>query len=340
MMTNIKGYQNVLVHAEMHGEDLAPITRELLIIGRKLADGMGYQSVACLIIGSIAPGVAEKLFALGVDEIHQVNHPLLAEFHPDIYTQAVVKACQIVRPMVFLLGHTDLGSEIGPRVAARLGTNIFTSCIDIHAADNGKLPIYVRPVYGGKAIAEVVSSSCPQIATLRPKSTIAAPLDRSTDRSAEGKITTLAVELEDSLTGPKLVETMQEEHSGIKLEDARVIVCGGGGIGSADDFKVLRLLADVLGGVVGVTRVPCDEGWMHLSQEIGQTGKIVSPDLYIAIGVSGAPQHIAGCLGSKRIVAINRDPDAPIFRVSDFGIVGDYREILPILIEECKRASL
>jgi electron transfer flavoprotein alpha subunit len=156
------------------------------------------------------------------------------------------------------------------------------------------------------------------------------------DASKTGEVRTLNVSVTDSMIKGRLLETVKQDAEGIKLEDAKVIVAGGGGIGGSEGFRMLEELARVLRGTVGVTRVPCDEGWKPLSLEIGQTGHIVTPDLYIAVGVSGAPQHMAGCLGSKRIVAINRDPDAQIFREADFGVVGDYRQVLPTLIAKCK----
>jgi electron transfer flavoprotein alpha subunit len=167
---------------------------------------------------------------------------------------------------------------------------------------------------------------------MRPRAT--APAEP--DASRKGEIESLTVEVVDSSIKGKLVETVKEEVEGIKLEDAKVIVAGGGGIGGPEGFGMLQDLAKVLGGTVGVTRVPCDEGWMPMTLEIGQTGRIVGPDLYIAVGISGAVQHMAGCSGSKHIVAINKDPDAHIFKESDFGVVGDYRQAIPTLIEKCK----
>ena len=178
-----------------------------------------------------------------------------------------------------------------------------------------------------------VSEACdPQIVTIRPR----AIMPEEPNLSRKGEVKNLPVSVTDSMIRGRLLETVKQEVEGIKLEDAKVIVAGGGGIGGSEGFKMLEELARVLRGTVGVTRVPCDEGWKPLSLEIGQTGHIVTPNLYIAVGVSGAPQHMAGCLGSKCIVAVNRDPDAQIFREADFGVVDDYRQVLPPMIEKCK----
>jgi len=156
------------------------------------------------------------------------------------------------------------------------------------------------------------------------------------DASRKGEVKALEIAVSDTMIKGRLLETVKEEVKGIKLEEAKVIVAGGGGIGGRDGFKLLEELAKILGGTIGVSRVPCDEGWMSIKLEIGQTGHIVSPDLYIAVGISGALQHMAGCAGSKLIVAINKDPEAHIFKEADFGVVGDYREVLPNFMEECR----
>jgi len=167
---------------------------------------------------------------------------------------------------------------------------------------------------------------------MRPRSSTPA----EPDETREGKIISIKIQVDDSKFKTELLETVEEDVKGIKLEEAKVIVAGGGGIGGREGFEMLEELAQLLGGAVGITRVPRDEGWMPSSQEIGQTGHIVSPDLYIAVGISGAPQHLAGCSGAKNIVAVNKDPQAHIFQEADFGVVGDFREVLPILIEQCK----
>jgi electron transfer flavoprotein alpha subunit len=206
-------------------------------------------------------------------------------------------------------------------------------CTDLNIDPGTKHILQTKPVYGGNAMAIwATESSQPQIVTMRPK---AVTVDEP-DPSRKGEIIAFTTTIDDSMVKIRHLETVKEEVKGIRLEEAKVIVAGGGGIGGRDGFKLLEELAKILGGTIGVSRVPCDEGWMSIKLEIGQTGHIVSPDLYIAVGISGALQHMAGCAGSKLIVAINKDPEAHIFKEADLGVVGDYREVLQHFIEECR----
>jgi electron transfer flavoprotein alpha subunit len=206
-------------------------------------------------------------------------------------------------------------------------------CVELAIDPESRSLLQSKPVYGGNAMAVWISENFqPQIVTMRPRAAVPA----EPDLSREGEILPVAVKIDESLIKSKLIEAVKEEAQGIRLDEAKVIVAGGGGIGSKDGFGLLLELTQILGGTIGITRVPCDEGWMPASLEIGQTGHVVTPELYVAIGISGAPQHLAGCSGSKCIVAINTNPEAHIFEEADFGIAGDYREVLPPLIEKCK----
>ena len=325
--------KNILIYAEMNGDAVAPATWELVSFARKAAEGLG-QAVSALVFGTPSPKVTEDLGNRGVDEIFQVSHPLIREYHPLVYIQAMTQAWEKIRPKAFFLAHNSRSQDVAPGLATKINAVCFPNCTHVRIGEDGGTVIYGRPTYGGKAAGEFACPEVPQVATFRPKSAPAA----EKIRSAGGKTSEIQVELEDPSAKLIIVATKREEQVGIKLEDAKAVVCGGGGIGQAAGFQTLKDLAALLNGAVGVTRVPCDEGWMPISLEIGQSGKIVSPKIYIGIGVSGAPQHIAGCAGSKTIVAINRDPDAPIFRISDFGAVGDYREIVPLLVEELKKS--
>jgi electron transfer flavoprotein alpha subunit len=325
-------YHGVLVCGEVVEGKTATITRELLNIGKRLSDDLG-QPLSTLLISKDIQGIAKEVITLGADKVYTVDGLLFAEPHPDLYVAILAQVCQQVAPVIVLLGQTDIGRDVAPRLAARLGTTVTLDCTELAIDPNTKRLLQTKPVYGGNAMAVWVSESYePQIVTLRPRSVMPA----GSDASRKGEIITLSLTVDDSMIKSKLVKTVKEEVKGIKLEEAKVIIAGGGGIGGSEGFKLLEELAQVLGGTIGVTRVPCDEGWMPLSLEIGQTGHIVSPNLYIAVGISGAPQHMAGCSGSKCIVAMNRDPEANIFKVSDFGIVGDYRQALLVLIEKCK----
>jgi len=325
-------YNGILICGEVVDGKIAAITRELLSVGRKLGNSLG-QPLNALLIGKNIEEEAKEVIALGADKVYIIDGPTFANSHPDLYVAMITGACDQLLPSIVLLGQTDIGRDIAPRLAARLKTTAAMDCVDLVIDSESKLLLQTRPVYGGNALAVWTSESCqPQIITMRPRSV--APAEP--DISRKGQIESFTVEVKDSSIKGKLVETVKEEVAGIKLEDAKVIVSGGGGIGGTEGFEMLQELAHVLGGTVGVTRVPCDEGWMPMTLEIGQTGRIVGPDLYIAVGISGAVQHMAGCSGSKYIVAINKDPDAHIFKEADFGVVGDYKQAIPALIEKCK----
>jgi electron transfer flavoprotein alpha subunit len=305
----------------------------VLGVGKMLAGRLNGKLNA-LIIGSNIRDCGEEAIVYGADKVCLVDDPVLSQYNPDCYTDAITQACQQVGPSVVLLGHTTMGRDVAGRVAFRLGCFPCMNCIHLDIDQDSKSLVQTRSVYGGNAIAVVVSKdSQSQLATIKPRAMT--PLEP--DSSRKGEIENIKVTIDDSALRTKLVSTTKEEVQGIKLEDAKVIVAGGGGIGDAEGFQLLQDFAKILGGAVGTTTVPYDEGWVPTtSMVIGDSGKTVKPDLYIAVGIRGASQHIAGCSESKLIVAINKDADAAIFKVSDIGVVGDYRQILPPLIEKVK----
>jgi electron transfer flavoprotein alpha subunit len=327
-------YHGVLVFSEVAEKKTATINKELLNIGRRLSDDLS-EPLSTLLIGKDIQELAKELITLGADKVYtiDIDSSSFTGPHPDLYVAIIAQVCQQVAPSIVLLGQTDMGRDVAPRLAARLGTTVTMDCIELAIDPDTKQLLQTKPVYGGNAMAIWISElNDPQIVTLRPRSVMPA----EPDPSRKGKIINLSITVDNTMIRGKLLEIVKEEAEGVKLEEAKVIVAGGGGIGGIEGFKMLNELAKLLRGALGVTRVPCDEGWMPISLEIGQTGYIVSPSLYIAIGISGAPQHMAGCSSSKCIVAINKDPEAHIFEVSDFGLVGDYRQALPPLIEKCK----
>jgi len=325
-------FRGLLVCGEVVDGNITTITRELLNIGRKLRDAL-HQPLSTLLIGEKIEERAQEVISLGADKVYMVNGPIFMESSPDLYVGIITEVCKQMAPSIILFGHTEMGREVAPRLAVRLNSVVTMDCTDLSINPETKQLLQSKPVYGGNAIAIWISESKdPQIVTLRPRASMPA----EPDVSRKGEMIPLGINIDHSMIKSKLLETVKEEVRGIKLEDAKVIIAGGGGIGGIEGFKSLEELAKVLRGTIGVTRVPCDEGWMPISLEIGQTGHIVTPNLYIAIGISGAPQHMAGCASSKCIVAINRDPEAQIFKEADFGVVGDYRQILPTLIEKCK----
>lgn len=322
----------VLVFSETADQKITTVTRQLFNIGRKLSDDLG-QPLGALIVGKDTQEAAKEAVALGADKVYVVDGPATAEAHPDFCTAIIAEVSRQEAPSLVLLGHTDMGRDVAPRLAARLGGAVVMDCTGLAIDASTKQLLQTKPVYGGKAMAVWSSEhKGPQIVTLRRGSVIPA----EPDASRKGEVISLSVTVGAAMVRSKLVETVREEVKGVKLDEAKVIVSGGGGIGGAEGFQMVRDLAQALGGAVGITTVPSDEGWMPSSAVVGQSGHIVSPDLYIAIGISGAPQHTAGCLASKCIVTINKDADAPMFRVSNFGVVGDCRKVLPPLIERCR----
>jgi electron transfer flavoprotein alpha subunit len=325
-------YERIVVCGEVAEGKITSVTKEVLASGRGLADRLG-RPLDVLLIGERIEEAARDAVSFGGDAVYVVNGPPGAQSHPDLYLALITEACRRPAPSVILFSHSDMGREVAPRLAVRLKAAVTMDCIKLSIESPSNALLLSKPVYGGNAIA--VWASRPgktQIVTVRPRSQAAA----EQDTSRQGTVTSLNISIDPSSLKGKLLETVTDEVKGIKLEDAKVIVAGGGGIGGSEGFKILEELARVLGGTIGVTRVPCDEGWMPLSLEIGQTGHIVSPNLYIAVAISGAPQHMTGCSPSKLLVAVNRDPDANIFKEADLGVVGDYRQVLPSLIERCK----
>jgi len=322
--------QGVLICGEVVEGKITTVTKELINTGRRLGDNLN-QPLSVLLIGKNIEEIAQEAIFLGADRVYTVDGVPFPESNPERYAAIMVKVCRQTAPSIILLGQTDMGRDIAPRLAARLGATICMDCVEL--AIEARLLLQTKPVYGGNATAVWISADYqPQVVTMRPR--VVAPAEPDTSR--KGEIAPLSIDVDDSMIKGKLLETVKEEVKGIKLEEAKVIVAGGGGIGGSEGFQLLQELAQVLSGTIGVSRVPCDEGWMPISIEIGQTGHIVNPNLYIAVGISGAIQHMAGCSGSKCIVAINKDPEAHIFKEADFGVVGDYRQALPLLIEKCK----
>jgi electron transfer flavoprotein alpha subunit len=325
-------HKGVLVCGEIAEGKLAPITVELLGIGRKLANELG-ENLSALLMGGKARSLGQETIAYGADNVYIAEDSLLDQYNSDAYTQVAADLCRKVLPSIMLLGHTDIGCDLAPRLNGRLGGGLAMDCLALSVDPATKLLVSTRPVYGGNAHATVVSKSArPQMATLRLK--IVPPAERNDAR--QGQVIPVEGKIDPSALKVKVVERIKEEVEGVKLEDAEVVVSGGRGIGSGKNFEMVRELARVLGGAVGATRPACDEGWAPVTLQVGQSGKVVSPKLYIAVALSGAMSHIAGCLGAKVIVAINKDKEANIFNVAHFGIVADYKEVLPALTAKLK----
>jgi electron transfer flavoprotein alpha subunit len=318
-------YKGIVVYGELTDGKLASITTELLGCGRNLADQLK-EDLSCLLASDAVGEASKEAIAFGADKVYVVEDPALKDYQSDSYIQVAEKLARDISPRAILMGQTSMGRDIAPRLAFRLGVGLSTDCLDLGIDPESKLLLQTRSVYGGNAQATFSCEVMPQIVTIRAKAMT--PIAR--DESRKGEIIATKVEIDMSKVRTKIIEKVREEVAGVKLEDASVIVSGGRGLGGPEPFNTtLKELADVLHGAVGATRPPADNGWVPEAVHIGLTGKIVAPEVYIAIAISGASQHIAGCSGSKNIIAINKDSEANIFREAKFGVVGRYEEVVP-----------
>jgi electron transfer flavoprotein alpha subunit len=322
-------YKNVLVHCEATDGKLTSIATELLGAGSRLALDLGEQLYAVLTSDGHA---AQEAIAFGADKVYVLDGLLSNEHTADSYLAVLDRVIERLMPRVILFGQTPSGRDLAPRIAFRWNTAAVLDCVSLEIDKESKRLLQTKPVSGGNALAVFSCDYDPQVVTVRPKAM--APLAKDNDRT--GEVHTVAADIDAASTGARLLERVVVPREGIKLEEARVIVSGGRGIGDAEGFKQLGELAGLLRGAVGASRPPCDSGWVPDSYLIGLTGKVVSPDLYIAVGISGASQHLSGCSGSKTIVAINKDAEANIFRVAQFGIVGDWKKSVPAFAARVK----
>ena len=318
----------VLVVAETSDGALAPISAELVGAGAKLAEGLG-TTVTAVLLGSGLDAAASSLAALGPARVLVADDDRLADLQPDPTVATLAAVVQAEAPAAVLFGHTPNLREVAIRLAYRLDVAITTDSTAL-CAEDGQI-VMTKPVYGGAAVAEYSADSGPAIATLRPR---AFPAAEAAGSSAE--ITKVDVPA-DLPSRTKVVETVREAvTSGPRLKDAKTVVSGGRGLGGPENWPVIEELAGALSAAVGATRAVTDAGWVPPTHQVGLTGTTISPDLYVTVAVSGAVQHIAGCSGSRNIVAINRDPDANIFRHARFGVVGDYQKVVPALTKRIK----
>ncbi|MGQ9631768.1 MAG: electron transfer flavoprotein subunit alpha/FixB family protein [bacterium] len=317
----------ILFFAEQRDGKLRKVAFEVARASKSLADDVGAESIAA-VVGSGVGKIASSLGEYGADRVLVAEDETFRNYSPDGYCRALVEMIRRCKPDVVLLPASSMGRDLAPRVAANLEAGLLSDCIDLKW-ESGKLQAK-RPIYAGKLIATVVSDSSPQIATLRPN---IFPAERIEGRGS-APTEDVAVGLENLR---EIVKDVVETESKLDLTEARVIVAGGRGVQSPENFRLLEELAEVLGGAVGASRAAVDAGWRPHADQVGQTGKTVSPDLYIACGISGSIQHLAGIMGAKCIVAINKDPDAPIFKVANYGVVGDLFRVVPALTEEFRR---
>jgi electron transfer flavoprotein alpha subunit len=317
--------RKVLVFAEQKDGELRNVSFECLTAARGIAaDG----EVAAVIFGAGKESQVKRLANYGADQVYVLADEQLAHYTPDAYKQAMLQVIENFSPDTIVFGHTGIGKDIAPRIAQRLNIGLVSDCTAIDVAKDGTV-LLTRPVYAGKAFQQQVFTGKLQFMTVRPNNIRAKETPRS------GRVIPFQPAIRDVRT--VVQDVVRTAAAGVDLTEAKVVVSGGLGVKSADGFKPLQELAGVLGGAVGASRAACDAGYCDYALQIGQTGKVVTPDLYIACGISGAIQHLAGMSQSKVIVAINKDREAPIFQIADYGVVGDLFDVVPKLTAEFKK---
>lgn len=318
--------QKLLVIGEVKDGEIRNVSYEAIAAAKRIEENGRVVAVLC---GSEdLEAVAREAIYHGADEVITVKHANLKEYTSEGYGQAIISVIEDLNPHAILMGHTAIGKDLTPMIASKLESGLISDVIGIEH-DNDKI-VFTRPIYSGKAFEKKIITSGLIFATIRPNNI--QMLER--DESRDGEIKSKEVEITTLKTVIK--EVIRKTSEGVDMSEAKVVIAGGRGVKSAEGFEPLYELAEVLGGAVGASRGACDADYCDYSLQIGQTGKVITPDLYIAVGISGAIQHLAGMSNSKVIVAINKDPEATIFSIADYGIVGDLFEVLPLLIEEIK----
>ncbi len=317
---------NILIITEARDGNLRKVSFELVTVAKDIAKGFG-GSVQAVVLGSSAN--AEAMAKSGVEQVYLVDDPSLQNFAPEVYAGVLAGIIRQAQPALVLFGASGWGKEVSARVAAKLDWGLATECI-AYRVESGSL-VLKRPIYAGKAIATVKPKTLPAMVSIRPN--IFPPAETNSTPAPIEKIS-----VNSNAPRARVVEKVkQEQTTEVDLAEAKIVVSGGRGVRGPEGFEPVRALAKTLGAAVGASRAATDAGWVDYSKQVGQTGKTVAPNMYIACGISGAIQHLAGMSSSKVIVAINKDPDAPIFKVADYGIVGDLFEVVPALNEEFKK---
>ena len=330
--TDIEDYQGVWVFCEQRKGEIQSVVYELLGEGRKLADKLKTQLCAVL-LGNDVKDKIDELFFRGADKVYLVDSPKLRDYQDDPYTEVLSDLIRKLKPAIVLTGATSIGRSLIPRVAVKLKTGLTADCTGLDIDKDKGLLVQTRPAFGGNIMATIVCPNHrPQMATVRHK----VMKEAEVDRSRKGEVIEVKPKRPYLVSRTKLFDVVEELEETVNLAEADIIVSGGRGLGGAENFKLIQELALAIGGAVGASRAAVDSGWIPYSHQVGQTGRTVSPKLYIACGISGAIQHLIGMQSSKIIVAINKDPEAPIFKVATYGVVGDLFEIVPALTKRFK----
>ncbi|MBM7653081.1 electron transfer flavoprotein subunit alpha/FixB family protein [Neobacillus cucumis] len=321
--------RKVLVLGEVRDGSLRNVSFEAIAAAKTVAEG---GEVVGVLIGESVSALGTELIQYGADRVVAVENGKLKQYTSDGFAQALLAVINQEKPEGLVLGHTALGKDLAPRIAGKLSSGLISDATAIEVA--GGNIVFTRPIYSGKAFEKKIVTDGLIFATVRPNNIT--PLEKEESRT--GDVSSLSVDIKDLRAIIK--EVVRKASEGVDLSEAKVVVSGGRGVKSAEGFAPLKELAQVLGGAVGASRGACDADYCDYSLQIGQTGKVVTPDLYIACGISGAIQHLAGMSNSKVIVAINKDPEANIFKVADYGIVGDLFEVVPLLTEEFRKLKV
>lgn len=325
-------YSGVCIYLEAIDDRIADVGFELVSEGKKLADQLGVK-LSAVAIGSGIEKSVQEVFKYGLDKLYLLDCPVFSQNVDDIYAKALVQIINKYKPEIFLAGATWFGRTLIPKVAAILKTGLTADCTGLEIDKEKKILLQTRPTFGGNILATIITRNArPQMATIRPHVMEKKKIEGAGEDNRD-KIKYLKIDESKFKTKYKLVGTEKEQDGNINITDYDVIVSGGRGLGGSEKFSMLAELADLLGGVLGASRAAVDSGWISYPHQVGQTGKTVNPKLYIACGISGAIQHLAGMQTSDIVIAINKDPNAPIFKVANYGIVGDIFEVVPMLIK-------
>lgn len=323
----LKNYKNVWVFAEQRAGVITPVVLELLGEGRRLADEIGVELCAIMLGENVAP-LADTLIEYGADVVYTADSPLLKNYTTEGYTKVISDGINEYKPEIVLYGATNIGRDLAPRIAARIGAGLTADCTKLEIDPEDKKLKQTRPAFGGNLMATIICPDTrPQMSTVRP----GVMQKNQPVKGKTGRIIKLQAALADKDIRTIVREIVKGKKEMVSLTDADVIVSGGKGLGSPEGFELLKKLADAMGGVVGASRAAVDSGWIDHSHQVGQTGTTVKPKIYIACGISGAIQHLAGMQASDLIIAINKNERAPIFNVADYGLVGDLYEYIPLL---------
>ncbi|MFS0780660.1 electron transfer flavoprotein subunit alpha/FixB family protein [Bacillus sp. 1P06AnD] len=321
--------RKMLVLGEIRDGALRNVSFEAVAAAKVASEG---GEIVGVLIGDSAQSLGNEFIHYGADKVVVIEDEKLSQYTSDGYSQALMAVVDSEKPEGIIIGHSAMGKDLAPRIAGKLKSGLISDATAVE--EEGGNIVFTRPIYSGKAFEKKIITDGVILATIRPNNI--SPLAK--DESRSGDVTAQSVEIKDLRTIIK--EVIRKATDGVDLSEAKVVIAGGRGVKSADGFQPLKELADVLGGAIGASRGACDADYCDYSLQIGQTGKVVTPDLYIACGISGAIQHLAGMSNSKVIVAINKDPEANIFKVADYGIVGDLFEVVPMLTEEFKKLKV